>query len=342
MQEERYHENNDQRRQQDGLQPFSLRPAVKHYLWGGTRLQSEYGVAGTAPLAEAWVCAAHPHGSSTVASGPHAGQPLDVVLQEHPDYLGDLANADNQLPILIKLIDAKEPLSIQVHPTDAFASRHENGQRGKDEMWYMLDAKAGATVRFGLHRTESTEHLRHALAQGRFTTEMQEIPVRKGGVFFVPAGTIHSIGSGIVLAEIQQNSDLTYRLYDYDRVDRRGRTRPLQIEKALAAATLTAAPAPRQPMRILRYRPGMAAERLARGNGFEVHRLLLRTEAGQTLPYHPDPRRFRVLLCIEGRGEIGSEAEPPLALQKGSCVFLPAGTASQTLRGEMELLEVRV
>ncbi|MBQ4417958.1 MAG: mannose-6-phosphate isomerase, class I, partial [Butyrivibrio sp.] len=239
--------------------PFLLSPAAKDYLWGGRRLNDDFAKGiDMFPLAETWECSTHPDGISQVKSGTHAGKNLLDVINAHPAYLGTRYRDMGELPILVKLIDAANDLSVQVHPDDDYADKYENGQSGKTEMWYVLDAAKNASLVVGLAHTTSEENVRRAIEAGTIGNLLQKIPVRKDDVFYIAAGTVHAIGKGCLIAEIQENSNLTYRLYDYDRIDKNGKKRPLHIDKALAVADLNALKAPRQPMRVLRYEPGVA------------------------------------------------------------------------------------
>ena len=234
-------------------EPIFLRPTGKDYLWGGSRLNDEFCKdLPMEPLAETWECSTHPDGPSFAVGGEFDGQSLARILKAHPDFLGTHPNSADELPILIKFIDAKRDLSVQVHPTDAYAAAHENGQRGKTEMWYVLDAAKDAKLVYGLNRDVSAQTLRRSIADGTVEKYLQTVPIAENDVFFIEAGTIHAIGAGALIAEIQQSSNLTYRLYDYDRVDKNGRKRPLHVDKALAAANLKRSAEPRQPMRVLR------------------------------------------------------------------------------------------
>lgn len=170
------------------------------------------------PLAETWECSTHPDGPSYVSGGSFDGETLADVIRAHPDYLGSRHAGESELPILIKFIDAKKDLSVQVHPTDAYAREHENGQRGKTEMWYVLDAGKDASLIYGLRYSASQQQMRQMIREGSVTKILQKVPVKKDDLFFIEAGTIHAIGAGTLVAEIQENSNLTYRLYDYDRV----------------------------------------------------------------------------------------------------------------------------
>lgn len=319
--------------------PLLLSPAGKDYLWGGSRLKTDFGKKlPLTPLAETWECSTHPDGLTTVAAGECAGQPLRQVLREHPEYLGRSANREGELPILVKLIDAEKDLSVQVHPDDAYAAAHENGQKGKSEMWYVLEAEPNARLVYGFNRDMTPELLRESLHTGRMERYLQRVSIRPNDVFFIKAGTVHAIGAGALIVEVQENSNLTYRLYDYDRRDAEGRLRPLHLEKALEVADLRAAAHPRQPMRTLRYQPGCAKELLCRCRYFETWRLLLNT-AERIRPLRPMDDRFRVLLCIDGSGTLTGGGET-LPFEKGQCLFLPAPLEAAALSGTAQLIEI--
>lgn len=323
--------------------PFLLKPAGKDYLWGGTRLNDDFskGIS-VKPLAETWECSTHPEGLSMAANGEFEGQSLAEVLREHPEFLGAHGKKNGELPILIKLIDAREDLSIQVHPDDGFAEEYENGQSGKTEFWYVLDAARDASLVYGLHHDVSREDLRESIVNGTIEKYLQKVSIKKDDMFYVKAGTIHAIGAGVLIAEIQENSNLTYRLYDYDRVDKDGNKRKLHIEKALKAANLSSSTEPKQPLRVLKYRRGCAMELLCRCKYFEVHRMLLNTERCRSmLSYQSDHMSFRVLLCISGCGAVTSEDGELFPFFKGDCIFVPADSVKMKLHGKAQFLDVR-
>ena len=319
--------------------PFLLRPAAKDYLWGGSRLNDEYNMALPAsPLAEAWVCSTHPDGPSLLESG----EPLTEALAEHPEWLGVHAlhttGGRPELPILIKLIDAKKDLSVQVHPDDEYAMKNE-GSPGKTEMWYVLAADSGAELICGFREDMDERRVREALADGTIGAYLNHVPVRKGDLFFVEAGTVHSVGAGCLVAEIQESSNITYRLYDYDRVDRNGKKRELHVDKALAVARLSSSAAPRQPMRVLRYRNGSASELLTRCRYFQVERLLLNTEDRKMAAFRTGINSFHALLCTEGCGVLFGDGFM-LNFFKGDCVFVPADSIPLRLHGRAQILDV--
>lgn len=321
--------------------PFLLSPSAKDYLWGGQRLNTEFEKhIEMNPLAETWECSTHPDGPSFIASGEYLGKSLGEVLKLHPEYLGERHKGKSELPILIKFIDAKKDLSVQVHPDDEYAKEHEHGQSGKTEMWYVLDATTDAKLVYGLRKKCSENEVRKAISEGELGRYLQTVPVKKDDIFFIEAGTIHAIGAGCLIAEIQENSNLTYRLYDYDRVGKDGKRRELHVDKALAVANLKGSPEPKQPLRVLKYKPGVACELLSRCRYFEVYRMLVNTERRQIVAYRADEVSFRVLLCVSGCGSM-SFGDETLKFYKGDCVFVPADSEIITIHGQAQLLDVR-
>lgn len=230
-------------------------------------------------------------------------------------------------------------MSVQVHPDDAYALENENCL-GKTEMWYVLAARKGASLVYGFNQNMDRERVQNALADGTIEKYLNRVPVRENDVFFVEAGTVHAIGAGIIMAEIQESSNLTYRLYDYGRVDRNGKQRKLHVEKALQVMNMHSSALPRQPMRVLRYKRGCACELLTRCKYFQVERLLLNTDIyGLSLDYKSGSNSFQVLLCTEGRGFLSGE-NFSLSFSKGDCVFVPAESLPLKLGGQAQLLKV--
>lgn len=322
--------------------PFLLQPAAQDYLWGGSKLKDEYGKEkfNLTPLAETWECSTHPNGQSIVSSGEYEGWPLGNVIALHPDYLGTHPKSRNELPILVKLIDAKKDLSVQVHPDDEYARVNENGQLGKTEMWYVLHADKGAKLVYGFRHDISKAELRKSLDCGTIEKHLQYIPVKKDDVFLVEAGTVHAIGSGVVIAEIQENSKLTYRLFDYNRTDKNGNKRELHIDKALDVARLSRSAEPCQPMRVLNYRNGYALELLGRCRYFQVERMLLNTERYRNMAdYRAGSNSFKVLLCTDGCGVMFGESVM-INFFKGDCIFIPADSIKLKLHGRAHLLSI--
>lgn len=326
----------------DGRSPFLLRPAGKDYLWGGTRLKDDFSKKiDMSPLAETWECSTHPDGLSVVASGEYENRTLRDVLMENPAYMGRKhAEKNGEIPILIKFIDARSNLSIQVHPDDEYARKHENGSLGKSEMWYVLDAGKDAELVYGFRRSVDRETLLESLRAGTVERYLQRVPIQKDDMFYIPAGKVHAIGAGALVAEIQESSNLTYRLYDYNRLDKDGKPRPLHVEKAMEVADLSGGAEPRQPMRVLRFKRGYATELLCRCKYFQVERMLLNTERWREgAAFQTTADSFQVLLCTEGVGTLTGGAES-LQFIKGDCIFVPADSAALRLHGKAQLLVV--
>lgn len=320
--------------------PFLLGPAGKDYIWGGTRLKAEYSKdLPMTPLAESWECSTHPDGPSIVASGEFKGMTLTKVLEDHPEFMGTHSNKSSDLPILIKIIDAKQDLSIQVHPDDTYARKYENGQLGKTEMWYVMDASKDAKLVYGFNRDMTIDMVLDSLKDGTIEKYLQKVTVHKDDVFYVEPGTVHAIGAGVLIAEIQQSSNLTYRLYDYGRIDKNGKQRELHVDKAYDVMNLKSSAKPLQPMRTLKYKSGSATELLCRCKYFQVDRFILNTQNTRKLvDFQTQENTFKILLCIDGCGTIFNEDETSLNYFKGDCIFVPARSPIVRLHGKAQFL----
>ena len=316
-----------------------LRPAAQDYLWGGSRLNDDFNLGiPVVPFAEAWMCSTHPDGLSVLDSG----EALRDVLAAHPGYLGthvlQTTGGKSELPILIKLIDAKKDLSVQVHPDDDYAKRVE-GALGKTEMWYVLAARRDSKLVYGFREDMDEQRVRAALSDGSIEKHLNHVPVHRDDVFFIEPGTVHAVGEGCLIAEIQESSNITYRLYDYNRTDKFGKRRPLHVDRALDVAKLSSSSAPRQPMRVLKYENGTASELLCRCRYFQVERLLLNTENRKYADFRTGENSFHALLCVEGCGVLFGE-DCMLNFFKGDCVFVPADSIPMKLHGQAQLLNV--
>ncbi len=213
-----------------------LRSAYKDYLWGGTKIRDvlKKDVGGYDCVAESWEISTHPAGKSVIAEGEYAGKTLDEYFSAVGwSCLGAYGESNRRLPVLVKYIDASAPLSIQVHPDDRYAHSHTDDD-GKCEIWFILGAEKGAHIYLGFNRDVSEEEVRGRIREGTLTEILNKIPVKKGEAYYIPAGTVHAIGAGCLICEIQQASDLTYRLYDYARRGKDGKLRELHLDDALA------------------------------------------------------------------------------------------------------------
>lgn len=321
------------------LQPLMLTPTGKDYLWGGERLKKEYDKEiELTPLAETWECSAHPDGPSFVAGGEFDGMSLLEVIEKHPEYLGTKCDPERGFPILVKFIDAAKDLSVQVHPSDEYAYSHENGQSGKTEMWYVLDAKEDARIVWGFEHPVTKEMLAQNIADGSLRNDLHYVPVHMGDVFLIKSGTVHAIGAGIVLVEIQESSNLTYRLYDYNRRDKDGKLRDLHFDKAVDVLNMQPIGNTKHHSRFVRYFYGCSREILCRCKYFETERI----QVTKGFSFSVMEQSFQTLLCIEGEGGLETEDNNrPLRFKKGSCIFLPARLGRCHVIGECVLLKVR-
>ena len=309
------------------LFPVKLTPAFKDYLWGGERLKTEFNKnTDMTPLAESWELSAHKDGQSVVTTGDYAGLThTDYITAMGKEALGTACGKYDYFPLLIKLIDAKGDLSVQVHPSDEYALEHE-GEYGKTEMWYILDCEEGAALYYGFKEDTTREAYESAIKEGRLTDILNRVPVKRGDVFFIPAGTVHAIGAGILICEIQQNSNTTYRVYDYNRRDKNGNLRPLHVEKALAVSDLKKSPA-------LPEIPDGADVLLAECGYFEVRRLRFAGEG--SVP--ATTGSFTALTVTEGEGTL-SDGESVLSFRKGDTLFIPAQETSFAVTGACEMI----
>ena len=303
---------------------LKLKPALKDYLWGGTRLKTEYKMeSDLEKVAEAWVLSTHKDGPSVVLNGELCGKTLTEAVEIFgADCLGENGRKFSYFPILIKLIDAKDDLSVQVHPNDEYALKVE-GEYGKTEMWYIVDCEEGAALYYGFKEEISKEDFRKKIADNTITDVLNRVPVKKGDVFFIPSGTIHAIGRGILIAEIQQNSNTTYRVSDYGRLGADGKPRPLHIDKAVEVTNLTPPPESKD----------LSAGTLAECEYFKVR--LFSTDKQKEIEV--DNTSFTSILCLEG--EVSFDG---VTLVKGDCAFIPANRGKITFKGSATLIESRV
>ena len=305
--------------------PFELIPPIKDYIWGGTKLREEFGKESSLDrLAESWELSCHNDGMSVIKDGEFAGMTLAQVIKAHPEILG---GGKTELPVLVKLIDAKNDLSVQVHPDDAYAQANE-GDNGKTEMWYIVDCEPGAELVYGFSKDITREEFRKAIEENTLMGCVNRVPVKKGDVFFITPGTLHAIGKGILIAEIQQNSNVTYRVYDYGRLGADGKPRELHVDKAVEVTKTT---------RSVPYRTeapvvcgGSVLTRLAKCEYFTVIKADIRDEINLD---ETAKNSFVHILAIDGEGELtftGGSAK----LTKGTSLFVPAGTDGCNIKGK--------
>ena len=289
---------------------IKLNPAFKDYLWGGTKLKENYGKkTDMDPVAESWELSVHPDGPSIVASGEYEGLSFPEYLEKKgKGVLGTKGNTFEFFPILIKFIDAKQPLSIQVHPDNEYALRVEH-EYGKTEMWYILDCEPDSFLYFGVNKEITKEEFERRIQDNTLLDVLKAVPVHKGDVFFIKSGTIHAIGAGIQICEIQQNSNTTYRVYDFGRVGKDGKPRELGLWYG----------------------------------SFGKLRIFYNIEStlNGTTTLHVDDESFGSILLIEGSATIENDGTT-LEANKGDSVFIDANSGDVKIQGNCQWIYSRV
>lgn len=319
------------------MYPMKLKPAVSSTIWGGRRLIDEYGVlTDKENAAEAWVLSCHPNGCSTVENGVFAGRTLKSVYDENRSICGKNGERFSEFPILIKFIDARDNLSIQVHPDEEYARRVENGA-GKTECWYILDCDDDAWLILGFNEKTDAETFRRSIENDTLLDYVKKVRVKKGDFFFIESGTLHAICKGILLAEVQQNSDTTYRIYDYNRKSADGKTRELHISKAVDVTKTV-------PYSFDNNKNVSKADLLYKDKTLLTNCELFtvfKTDVKDTYSSYADDSSFVSLLVLDGCGTLrccGHE----LTFKKGDSFFIPAGAGGFSLLGRSEILETRI
>lgn len=317
------------------MKPMLLKPAFKDYIWGGTRLRDDFQKdCDFDKIAESWELSCHKDGNSVIRGGEFDG----LTLQEFIDKQGKAVLGTNcerfeNFPILIKLIDAKDNLSVQVHPNNEYALRVE-GEYGKTEMWYIVDCDEGATLLYGFKNEISKDEFAKRIADNTLLEVTNAVPVKKGDVFFIEAGTLHAIGKGILIAEIQQNSNTTYRIYDYGRVGNDGKPRELHVEKAKDVTALR--PAKAYPETEIIAKDGYTEKLLSSCEYFTTYALEVNDKATLTA----DEKSFNSILILEGSGRLSGESE--IEFKKGDSIFVPASSGDYTIEGKCKAILTKV
>ena len=302
-----------------------LDPVCSHNIWGGTRLREEFGYKAEGDgIGECWGISAHPNGDGTVRGGAYDGMKLSEVWSGHPELFGNLKY--DRYPLLTKIIDAQDDLSIQVHPDDAYAQKNENGSMGKTECWYIMDCGENATLVAG-HNARTREELSRMVAEGKWKELIREVPIRKGDFIQIEPGTVHAIKAHTLILETQQNSDITYRLYDYDRVQADGSKRELHIQKSLDVITVSG----EQGQANIRSTCGLpenVLNQIYTCGKYSIFKLTVKGEAGFGQVYP-----FLAASVLEGEGEIDGTA-----LCKGDHFIIPSGYGEVKMSGNMSLI----
>lgn len=315
------------------IYPLTFIPHLKDYIWGGRNLEKLYQrPLPPGEIAESWEIAGHPNGVTVVEDGPWAGRSLpDLLAELGPDLVGYRAQwalALQKFPLLIKLIDAHHNLSVQVHPQDDYALAHAGGELGKTEMWYILHAEPGAKVIFGVKPGVTAENFRQAIEHNALEDKLHYLPVKAGDVIFVEAGALHAILAGVMVAEIQQNSDVTYRVYDWGRLGADGQPRPLHVDHAIAVSNFVQVePGPYVPQ-FVEQTQGLKRSEISRCAYFVVE--LIELAAGMNYQGYTDGSSLEIWGTIEGQSRL-TWAESSLDLPTIRFCLIPAALGDFTV-----------
>ena len=303
---------------------IALEPVLKENIWGGSRLVTEfhYREEGSG-LGECWGISAHPHGDCKIAEGPYQGKTLSWLYQEHRELFGNIKSPE--FPLLVKIIDAKDKLSIQVHPDDAYAKEHENGSLGKTECWYVMDCPENAELIIG-HNAKTREELAEMVHAGRYEELIRRLPVKKGDFIQIVPGTIHAITPGMLILETQQSSDVTYRVYDYGRL-MNGKPREIHVEQSIAVTNVP----DEADKKGLLHTQKLSVNELHELISCEYYRVWKLNVDGSFAMDQQYP--FLNLSVLDGEGRLGERD-----IKKGDHFILPNGYGKVTLSGTMELI----
>ena len=307
-------------------EPLFLESVMHDKIWGGTRLREEFGYdIPSETTGEYWAISAHPNGVSTIKNGEFKGQKLDYLYQAQPELFGN--PKEKVFPLLTKILDANDWLSVQVHPDDHYAKEHE-GELGKTECWYIISADEGAEIIYG-HHANSREDLRRLIEAGNWEELVTKVPVKAGDFFYVPSGTMHAIGKGIMVLETQQSSDTTYRVYDFDRKDDQGHLRDLHIEQSIDVLTI-GEPQNSTPAKLKLKK--LESTCLVSNVYFTVYKWLVyeKTTIYQTAPY-------LLISVLSGEGTLSVDNQV-YNLKKGSHFILPNDVVSWEFDGQLEMI----
>lgn len=315
---------------------YKFEPILKSILWGGEKIVPFKGIASAqSSVGESWELSGVRGNESVVAGGPEAGTTLPELIDRHGAALLGKANYERfgrEFPLLVKFIDARQDLSIQVHPNDELAwERHRS--KGKTEMWFVVDADEGARLRSGFARQVTPAEYEASVADNTITDILKEYEIHPGDVFFLPAGRVHSIGAGAFIAEIQQTSDITYRIYDFNRRDAQGNTRELHTEQAKGAIDYTVLPDYRTQYERAKDRP----VELVSCPYFTT--TLYELTAGRTLDL-ASLDSFLIVICVAGSGTLTDDSGAALPVRRGETVLVPASAQSLVLTPDKDGMEL--
>jgi mannose-6-phosphate isomerase len=310
-------------------EPIFLKPVFKDRIWGGTKLRDEFGYdIPSETTGECWGISAHSNGPSEVVNGPLKGKTLDQVWDEHRELFAGQEGED--FPLLVKILDAKTDLSVQVHPDDSYAREVEGEAFGKTECWYVIDCEPGAELVYG-HHAGSKLQFEEMVADNRWNELLRKVAIKPGDFVYVPNGTIHAIGAGTMILETQQSSDITYRVYDYDRCDDAGNTRELHIEKSIEVAMIPHQDADFEP--VLSAKDDLKIEKLIKENYFTVYHWNLEGSVANL-----DNPSYLLVSVLEGEGELKIGDQSSSEFKKGDHFIVPSTVKNFEMSGNAKFI----
>lgn len=310
------------------IYPLFFKPVYKDYIWGGRNFENVLNRRDLpeGKVAESWELCCHKNGMSVVSNGELAGKTIQEVIDIYGEkLLGTNNNSKDRFPLLIKILDANDKLSVQVHPSDEYALKNEN-DLGKTEMWYVVDAKQGAQIVYGLKQGTKKDDLLNSIKSGTLEKHLNYVDIKKGDVIYIPSGTVHALLEGALIAEIQQNSDSTYRVYDWNRLDKEGKGRPLHIEKAMEVINFEYS------NQIIHTSDKTSV--LIDCPHFNVSKVVV----SDNYQDETDNTTFHIYTALDGEGiVIYNNIEYPI--NKGTTFMIPASPGSYKINGKLELLK---
>lgn len=319
--------------------PIKFMPVPQERIWGGKKLKQWFNIDVSYPIGEYWVLSGHPSGPSVVKNGPMAGKTLMELVQKYPkEYLGSSIEA--KFPLLIKFIEAKEDLSVQIHPDDKYAAKAE-GDLGKTEAWYILDSKQGGKIIYG-HNFKNRKEYKEAIAHGKVKEFLKFKDIKPGELIYVPSRTLHALLSGTIVIEIQQSSDITYRVYDWDRIDKSGKSRELHIEKAADVMVYDESPRLQEVDNryyILNQAKNISHVHLLTSPYFSIEKLSMKNDkyllkAGKS--GNPD-----ILIIIDGQGDLIWD-DRSLTFERADALLIPSSIKHYVIKTNYNFEALRV
>ncbi|WP_431804019.1 mannose-6-phosphate isomerase, class I [Halobacillus andaensis] len=309
-------------------EPIFLKPEFKERIWGGTKLKEIFNYEiPSEQTGECWGISGHTNGPNIIINGPLAGRTLDDAWKEHRELFAN--EQGDEFPLLVKILDSKKDLSVQVHPDDSYAREVENENYGKTECWYVIDCEEGSEIIFG-HHAKSKDELAAMVENGEWDQLLRRVSVNPGDFFYVPSGTIHAIGEGIQILETQQSSDITYRVYDYDRVGADGNKRELHLDRSLDVTSV-----PHKDPELSRdsyLEAGLRFEKLVEEEYFTVHHWDLDGKSNELYP-----KKYTLVSVLNGEGLVHVDTRE-YKFKKGDHFIIPATIENFTVSGRAQMI----